>query len=70
MTRADLCTVDYFAAESGDTLLMSADVPRKTAEDAAAILGKALCRVRGMENVNTEIYDGFGNHLFRVLIKK
>lgn len=70
MNNRDLMCVEFYAVLEPDRLLGAVDVPRKTGQDAARALGKAICRIRGMDAVNALLLDRDGNPVERMIIHR
>lgn len=64
----DIITAEYYSSREPDKLLAAADLPKKRAQDAAELVGKALCRAVGADSVNAILIDENGNAMERLLI--
>ena len=64
----DLITAEFYSAQEPDKLLAAADLPRKRAEDAARMVGRAICKAVGADSLNAILIGADGNVVERLLI--
>ena len=57
----DLMTAEYASAVEPDKLLGAVYVPRKSAEEGARMIGRAVCAALGLDTVALRLYDSAGN---------
>ena len=65
---ADVITVEFYSAQEPDKLLAAADLPRKRAEEAAQMVGRALCKAIGTDSLNAILIGADGNVVERLLV--
>ena len=65
---ADLVTVEFYSAKEPDRLLAAADLPRKRAEDAARMVGRAICKAVGADSLNAILIGANGDVVERLLV--
>lgn len=65
---ADLITVEFYSAKEPDRLLAAADLPRKRAEEAARMVGRAICKAVGADSLNAILIGADGNVVERLLV--
>ena len=64
---ADLITVEFYSQTEPDRLLAAADLPRKRAEEAARMVGRAICKAVGAD-LNAILIGADGNVVERLLV--
>lgn len=65
---ADLITVEFYSQAEPDRLLAAADLPRKRAEDAAQMVGRAICKAVGADSLNAILIGANGDVVERLLV--
>lgn len=70
MDGRDLICAEFYAVLEPDRLLAAADLPRKSWEKGAQLIGKAICRAIGADAVNALILDGDGDPMERLIINR
>lgn len=65
---ADVITVEFYSQNEPDKLLAAADLPRKRAEEAARMVGRAICKAVGADSLNAILIGADGNVVERLLV--
>lgn len=65
---ADVITVEFYSQAEPDKLLAAADLPRKRAEEAARMVGRAICKAVGADSLNAILIGADGNVVERLLV--
>lgn len=65
---AELITAEFYSQNEPDKLLAAADLPRKRAEEAVQMVGRAICKAIGADSLNAILIGADGNVVERLLV--
>lgn len=64
----DKVTVEYYGDPLLTKLIGAADVPAKRMMEAAQTIGKAICRMNGLNSMETVLLDGNGEKIDQIVV--